>query len=406
MSPVRVRSFAPFATQYNGMKIKLFMLLVIIFIIICCLFLLKREVGSIPNDNDLSKFKTLPYFKNGRFINIYNSIDGFKNDGNERYNFDFKTMMKMLFFQKNNPKQTMPIIHLNKNDFSYLPSDFAVYWLGHSNVIFELSGKRIIVDPTFSNAGPVPFIVKRYVNSPLNIRDLPHFDYVLITHNHYDHLERKAIKALNQQVNTTFIVPLGLSTTLIGWGVKKEKIVEIGWGQSLTFGNLIFNGEPAIHFSGRWLNDSGKTLWNSYVIQVKSNDNDDNNNIKRQIFCAGDGGYGTQIDYIAKKYGKYGGFDIATIEIDAWNTGWPYVHMFTKEALEVAKKLNTKYLLPVHWGVYNLAMHNWKTSINMLLDENKKIHITNILTPMIGEKLNLLQENIEYKNQNWFNEVE
>lgn len=388
------------------MKIKLFMLLFVIIIISSCIFLLKREVGKIPNDNDLSKFKTLPYFKNGRFINIYNSIDGFKNDGNERYNFDFKTMMKMLFFQKNNPKQTMPIIHLNKNDFSYLPSDFAVYWLGHSNVIFELSGKRIIVDPTFSNAGPVPFIVKRYVNSPLNIRDLPHFDYVLITHNHYDHLERKAIKALNQQVNTTFIVPLGLSTTLIGWGVKKEKIVEIGWGQSLTFGNLIFNGEPAIHFSGRWLNDSGKTLWNSYVIQVKSNDNDDNNNIKRQIFCAGDGGYGTQIDYIAKKYGKYGGFDIATIEIDAWNTGWPYVHMFTKEALEVAKKLNTKYLLPVHWGVYNLAMHNWKTSINMLLDENKKIHITNILTPMIGEKLNLLQENIEYKNQNWFNEVE
>ena len=382
------------------------MLLFVIIIISSCIFLLKREVGKIPNDNDLSKFKTLPYFKNGRFINIYNSIDGFKNDGNERYNFDFKTMMKMLFFQKNNPKQTMPIIHLNKNDFSYLPSDFAVYWLGHSNVIFELSGKRIIVDPTFSNAGPVPFIVKRYVNSPLNIRDLPHFDYVLITHNHYDHLERKAIKALNQQVNTTFIVPLGLSTTLIGWGVKKEKIVEIGWGQSLTFGNLIFNGEPAIHFSGRWLNDSGKTLWNSYVIQVKSNDNDDNNNIKRQIFCAGDGGYGTQIDYIAKKYGKYGGFDIATIEIDAWNTGWPYVHMFTKEALEVAKKLNTKYLLPVHWGVYNLAMHNWKTSINMLLDENKKIHITNILTPMIGEKLNLLQENIEYKNQNWFNEVE
>ena len=388
------------------MKIKLFMLLFVVIIILSCISLLKREVGKIPNDNDLSKFTDLPYFQNGRFVNIYESIIGFKNDGNEKYNFDFKTMVKMLFFQKNNPKQQMPIIHLNKNNFSTIPSDFAVYWLGHSNVIFELSGKRIIVDPTFSNAGPVPFVVKRYVKSPLNIRDLPHFDYVLITHNHYDHLERKAIKALNQQVNTTFIVPLGLSTTLIGWGIKKEKITEIGWGQSVAFDNLIFNGEPAIHFSGRWLNDSGKTLWNSYVIQVKANNNDDNNTIKRQIFCAGDGGYGTQIDYIAKKYGKYGNFEIATIEIDAWNTGWPYVHMFTREALEIASKLKVKHLLPVHWGVYNLAMHNWKISINMLLDENKKAHITNILTPIMGEKLNLLQENIEYKNQNWFNEIE
>ena len=379
------------------MKIKSCMLFFITVTILFCIFLLKREVGKIPNDNDLSKFKDLPYFQNGRFVNIYESITGFKNDGNEKYNFDFKTMVKMLFFQKNNPKQQMPIIHLNKNNFSTIPSEFAVYWLGHSNVIFELSGKRIIVDPTFSNAGPIPFIVKRYVKSPLNIRDLPHFDYVLITHNHYDHLERKAIKALNQQVNTTFIVPLGLSTTLIGWGVKKEKIVEIGWGQSVAFDDLIFNGEPAIHFSGRWLNDSGKTLWNSYVIQVKANNNSDNNAIKRQIFCAGDGGYGTQIDYIAKKYGKYGNFDITTIEIDAWNTGWPYVHMFTREALEIAGKLKVKYLLPVHWGVYNLAMHNWKTSINMLLDENRKIHITNILTPIIGEKLNLLQEKIEYK---------
>ena len=388
------------------MKIKSCMLFFITVTILFCIFLLKREVGKIPNDNDLSKFKDLPYFQNGRFVNIYESITGFKNDGNEKYNFDFKTMVKMLFFQKNNPKQQMPIIHLNKNNFSTIPSEFAVYWLGHSNVIFELSGKRIIVDPTFSNAGPIPFIVKRYVKSPLNIRDLPHFDYVLITHNHYDHLERKAIKALNKQANITFITPLGLSTTLIGWGVKKEKIVEIGWGQSVAFDDLIFNGEPAIHFSGRWLNDSGKTLWNSYVIQVKANNNSDNNAIKRQIFCAGDGGYGTQIDYIAKKYGKYGNFEIATIEIDAWNTGWPYVHMFTREALEIASKLKVKHLLPVHWGVYNLAMHNWKTSINMLLDENKKIHITNILTPMIGEKLNLLQEKIEYKNQNWFNDIE
>ena len=166
------------------MKIKLFMLLFVIIIISSCIFLLKREVGKIPNDNDLSKFTDLPYFQNGRFVNIYESITGFKNDGNEKYNFDFKTMVKMLFFQKNNPKQQMPIIHLNKNNFSTIPSEFAVYWLGHSNVIFELSGKRIIVDPTFSNAGPIPFVVRRYVKSPLNIKDLPNFDYVLITHNH------------------------------------------------------------------------------------------------------------------------------------------------------------------------------------------------------------------------------
>ena len=138
----------------------------------------------------------------------------------------------------------------------------------------------------------------------------------------------------------------------------------------------------------------------------KKNDDEDNNAIKRQIFCAGDGGYGKQIDYIAEKYSKYGSFDIATIEIDAWNTGWPYIHMFTREALEVAKMLNVKYLLPVHWGVYNLAMHNWKTSINMLLDENNRTNTTNILTPIMGEKINLLQENIIYQNRYWFNKFD
>ena len=357
-------------------------LCVIAFFVIFALWLalyVKREVGRQPTEPQLQKFEKLPYFNDGRFFNYYKPIDGFKNlnELEEVKNQSMFIIMKNLLFPK---KVQMKKVNLTKNSFAKKPDDFAFYWFGHSTVLLELSGKRIIIDPVFGNASMIPFTVRRRISSPVKRKDLPKIDYVLITHNHYDHLERKTIQYLNKH-NSIFIVPLGLYETLIGWGVEDKRIVELGWEDFYKIDDkLKIIAEPAMHFSGRWLNDRNKTLWNSYVIQ----------NDGRNIFCAGDGAYGEQIDMIAKKYKK---FELAMIESDAWNVRWPYVHMFTRESIEIVKKLNANYLLPVHWGVFNLAMHDFDTSIKMLQNEAKNSGIDNkLLLPAIGEKVVLIKD--------------
>ena len=230
---------------------------------------------------------------------------------------------------------------------------------------------------------PIPFLSLKWQNTSIKRKELPKIDFVLITHNHYDHLERKTIQYLNKK-NVLFIVPLGLSDTLEWWGIHKDKIIELGWGEKYQNSDIVFNAEPAIHFSGRWIFDQNKTLWNSYVIQSI---NEKNDKIDKQIFCAGDGGYGEHIEYIANKYHN---FDISLIEIDAWNEKWPYIHMFPKEVIQATKQLNSKYILPVHYGIFPLGMHNYDTSIKMIIDYAKKEKIIEkLLTPTIGEKITI-----------------
>ena len=345
--------------------------------------LLFREFGRTPSKVEVKQFEKLPYFKDGQFFNMYKSIEEFKIPSKDEDNSTNWTLRELfavfLNSSKYKPKHKVEIINLNRNSFGKIPDyDLSLYWLGHATTIFEINQKRIIVDPVFGNTAPVPFVIKRMVRSPIRRNQLPHIDFVLITHNHMDHLERKTIRKLRY---AHFIVPLGVGVALRGWGVKKENITELGWGDKFVSENIIFNAEPAMHFSQRSLWDFNKTLWNSYVLQSIYG----KETLNRKIFVAGDGGFGTHIDEIAKKYGK---FDLITIEIDAWNVRWPYVHMFPREVVEVAKKLQTRYILPVHYGTYPLGAHKYDISINMLLDEVRHHNMKDkLLTPKMGEKV-------------------
>jgi L-ascorbate metabolism protein UlaG (beta-lactamase superfamily) len=153
-----------------------------------------------------------------------------------------------------------------ESDFSEPPALFSTRWFGHSTLMIELDGKRILIDPVFKNAGPFPGITKRYDISPLKRKDLPRIDIVIITHDHYDHLERATIKFLADK-EIEFIVPLGVGARLRGWGVDKDKITELGWDQEITFGSLKITACTAIHYSGRSHRDKNKTLWASWVIK-------------------------------------------------------------------------------------------------------------------------------------------
>ena len=324
-----------------------------------------REMGASPSAEEMKAYEKLAYFKDGEFQSPQKMIYDFDNVRNGPAGWS-----RFLFRSPFAPQKELPAVRLKKTDFAKQPAEYAFYWLGHSSAIMELAGKRIIFDPVFDNAAPLPLAVPRYGQAPVSREELPEIDYVVISHNHYDHLERKSVQALR---NSHFIVPLGIGVALRGWGVAPENITELGWGDVFEKDGIKITAETAVHYSGRGLRDRNKTLWNSYVIKAAG----------RNIYWAGDSGYGEHFKKIGVQYGP---FDLAALEIDGWNTGWPNTHMFPEEAVRAAVDLKAKYVLPVHWAVFDLALHPWHESIDMLLEQAEKLQV-NILTPMMGEKV-------------------
>lgn len=280
----------------------------------------------------------------------------------------------MRFFKKspNAPTHEIPKVSLKKSDFAETPSSYALYWLGHSSAILEVDGLRILIDPVLENAGPFPGIAGRYTSAPIARHELPDIDAVLITHDHYDHLEMATMKYLKDK-DVTFITPLGVGARLSGWGVPDNKIIEMGWEQSITIASLQITACPAVHYSGRSRKDRNKTLWASYIIKGK----------EKNIFWSGDSGYGEHFKKIGEEYGP---FDLACVEIDGWNAGWPNTHLFPEEVIATCRDVNAGLLLPVHWGVFDLALHPWNESIQKVHELAMKNGV-GMLTPLMGEKV-------------------
>lgn len=324
-----------------------------------------REIGKVPAKAELDSYGHLPYFKNGRFQNqepvqlLYGGDDK-----------DEMSLAKILFSSPHNPKRPLPQKELKHSSFGKDAGNNAVYWLGHSSAILELNGKRIGVDLVFDNASPIPFTVRRFQKPPLDRSELPELDYILLTHNHYDHLERKTVQRIKKG---HFIVPYGVKQTLSGWGIGPERITEIGWGESFEEGGIKITAVEGIHFSGRSLSDNFKSLWNSYIIKTP----------RQNIFWGGDSGYGKHFAEIGDKHGP---FDWAALEIDAWNGRWPDIHLFPEQAVQAALDLKAARLLPIHWGAYDLGYHQWDTSINRVTEAagGKPLEL---MTPAMGEKL-------------------
>lgn len=324
-----------------------------------------REMGRAPSAGELAAFEKLPYFKNGEFRTPEAVAQPLSGDYEDKMNFT-----KLLFSSVHAPATPLPSISLDRDSFSETPEDNIVYWLGHASTILELENKRFGIDLVFGNASPVPFTVRRYQPAPLKREELPKLDYVLLTHNHYDHLERKTVQNIK---DARFIVPYGLKTTLTGWGISPDRITEIGWDETFEDGNIKITAVKGIHFSGRGLNDKNQTLWNSYIIKTPHHN----------IFWGGDSGYGKHYAEFGQKYGP---FDWAALEIDAWNGGWPGIHMTPEQSAKAAVDLKAKLVLPIHWGVYSLGFHPWDKSIKRFVSAARGKPF-GLLTPLMGEKL-------------------
>lgn len=343
------------------LKILLYLFILVLLLVAVLGYFLLKEVGAQPSDNDLARFSHLSYFKNGEFVSPEPLLNNIKNMDEPFSWFDF------LFSRKNAPKSPLPMQKLSKENFKDSPEDFVFYWLGHSSLIAEFAGLRVIFDPVFGSAAPLPFAQQRYSPSPLELKDLRSLDIVIITHNHYDHLERKTIQSI---IARHFIVPLGLKKVLVKWGVDEDKITELGWGDEVEISGLKITAWSAIHYSSRSHFDKNKSLWNSYILQ--SGD--------KKFYISGDSGYGKHFKQIGEKFGP---FELVALEIDAWNKGWPNTHMFPKQSLKAANDLGAKAMLPLHWGTFDLAFHKWNESIEIVYQNKGDLRL---ITPILGQK--------------------
>ncbi|MCP5104016.1 MAG: hypothetical protein GY950_11585 [bacterium] len=246
-----------------------------------------------------------------------------------------------------------------------------VTWLGHSSLMINIDGFKILTDPVFPKRVSVFGPTRFNGDVPLDINQLEEIDVVIVSHNHYDHLNKFSIRFLNERTKR-FIVPLGVGAELEGWGVARGKIVELDWWDEYRVEkNLLIAATPAQHFSGRGLSDRDETLWASWVIQAPHH----------KVFFSGDSGYFDGFKAIGDKYGP---FDMTFMECGAYNEKWHHIHMFPEETVRAHLDLRGKVLHPVHWATFNLSLHPWYEPMQRLRGAADAANVKTA-TPVVGE---------------------
>ena len=269
-----------------------------------------------------------------------------------------------------------------------------VYRLGHSSLLFKLSGKLVMADPVFSErASPFSWIgPKRFHPTPISLEELPQIDVVIISHDHYDHLDEASTKKLAAKVNH-FLVPKEVGQYLKDWGVSEDKITEFEWWQSKRFSDIDFTFTPTQHFSGRGLLDRDTTLWGSWVINSGS----------KNLYFSGDTGYFSGFKEIGERFGP---FDATFIETGAYNPKWSEIHMFPEQSVQANKDLNGRVMLPIHNSTFDLALHDWDEPLNRVYEAAKRENVE-LATPIIGERLELGQPlQVKHQLQWWLEKAQ
>ena len=275
--------------------------------------------------------------------------------------------------QQRQPDAPLPALQLKREGFAGSNKQLRLAWLGHSTVLINIDGVVILSDPVFGKhrASPVPLFGPKpfpfTVDNPLE--QLPPVDLVLISHDHYDHLDHRTVLRLKDRVRM-FFVPLGVGARLEGWGVPLAKITELDWGEQGTHAGLTLTATPARHFSGRSALDRDGTLWTSWVIRGP----------RRRVFFGGDSGYFDGFKAIGKEHGP---FDVTLLECGAYSKYWPTIHMLPEQTARAHLDLGGKLLLPIHWGKFNLSLHGWTEPAERLLAAAAE-HGATVITPRVG----------------------
>ena len=247
--------------------------------------------------------------------------------------------------------------------------------------------KIILIDPVFSSsASPFSWLIKRYQPPVFKMNELPKIDFILISHDHYDHLDMNTIKFFNKNKDVSFVVPLGVGSHLKKWGVSSSRITEMDWWENKVIKDINFICTPAQHFSGRkGFVETQKSLWASWV--VKSG--------KRSFYFSGDSGYSKHYKEIGKKYGP---MELVFMDSGQYNTRWRSVHNMPDEVIKGFIDVKGENLIPIHWGMFTLAMHNWFDP-PVEIEKRAKEQNISLITPIIGQVIDM--ENLIVSESWW-----
>jgi len=355
------------------------LLLIVVLVLGIYFFMQTAVFGANPTGERLARAEKSPNYKNGAFQNL--SVTPIQS---EKFSV-WKTLVRYFNSPKTSePAQALPSI---KTDLKNLSNEQpTLIWFGHSSYFIKINGKNILVDPVFSgNASPVSLFTANFKGSNVfSGNDFPDLDVILITHDHYDHLDYETILELKAKTKL-FCTSLGVGAHLERWGIPPDKIVEFDWWESKQlFPDLELTATPARHFSGRGF-ARYKSLWSSFVVRT----------LTHKLFLGGDSGYDTHFKTIGEKFGP---FDLALLECGQYNEDWPYIHMMPEQTVQASIDLQAAVLMPVHWGKFKLSLHTWKEPIERASKAATERNVKTT-TPKIGQPVLL---GVNYPQDKWW----
>jgi L-ascorbate metabolism protein UlaG (beta-lactamase superfamily) len=273
------------------------------------------------------------------------------------------------------PPAPVPVLAVDKAALAATPpaSGLRAFWIGHASTYVEIDGLRFLLDPVFAErVSPLPVGPRRFHAPPIALADLPRIDAVLISHDHYDHLDMDTIRHLARR-GARFFVPLGIGAHLERWGVPPAQVEELEWWQERSLGSVRIVCTPTRHYSGRRLDNRSGTLWSSWSVIGP----------QHRFFYSGDTGYAKLFQDIGARLGP---FDLAFLKIGAYGPGaaWTDIHMTPEQAVQVLRDVRARRMFPVHWSTFNLAYHDWDEPIRRTVAEAARAGV-DLVTPRVGE---------------------
>jgi L-ascorbate metabolism protein UlaG (beta-lactamase superfamily) len=331
-----------------------------------------KSLGSKASGARLERMRASPRWAGDGFRNLHPILPNLRDP-----NAPMPTLRDFLCGrERGTPAQALPSVNPLEGWRRKPDTGLRVTWLGHSTTLLEIDGARVLTDQVWgprasplSLAGP-----KRFQPVPVTLREMPPVDVVVISHDHYDHLDYPTIRALVKS-EVPFVTSLGVGAHLEGWGIAPQRITELDWWESydLPVRGVRITAAPSQHFSGRTLKSRNATLWSSFVLRSD----------RHGIFFSGDTGLTTEYRSIRERLGP---FDLAMLEVGGWDPAWGDMHLGPVNALEAVALLGAEAFLPIHWGTFRLAMHPWDQPAETLYALAPKLG-PRLVMPKLGELL-------------------